>query len=67
MENRKVAVTFAMTCLLLGSAFKTVQAQTVGGPFRKMFPPVLKNIAHSINDTGNSYLFISLKYFRPVH
>ena len=27
MENRKVAVTFAMTCLLLRSAFKTVQAE----------------------------------------
>jgi len=57
MENRKVAVTFAMTCLLLRSALKTVQAE-VGGPFRKMFPPVLKNIAHSINDTGEP-LFLS--------
>ena len=49
-----------MICLsLITLIFKTVQAQTVGGPLRKMFPPVLKNIVHSINDTGNLLTFPS--------
>ena len=49
-EIRRIVVTLAMTCLL-GFA-STVEGHEGGGPFRRMFPQVLENIAHSINDTG---------------
>jgi len=49
-EIRRIVVTLAMTCLL-GFA-STVEGHEGGGPFRRMFPPVLENITHSIKDTG---------------